>query len=76
MNETRRKALIEISQQLQELNSHLEQLQEDEQEDFDKLTEDLQKGESGQAMDRAIKQLDIATDLLVDALDSIDVALV
>lgn len=53
MNNARRKELAEITTQLQDLRERIEQLQEDEQEGFDNLSEGLQQTERGQAMELA-----------------------
>jgi iron-sulfur cluster repair protein YtfE (RIC family) len=75
MNNTRRKVLAKIAEQLETLK---EQLQLDvidaEQEAFDNLPEPFQYGEKGERMEEVISNLEDAISSMEDAIDYISQA--
>jgi hypothetical protein len=70
MNNERRKAIAAVVKQLEEfpdldeLQSDLQTIRDDEQEAFDNMPESLQQGERGQASEAAINALQEAIDML------------
>ena len=71
MNNTRRKALRDILDQLEALKTSIEDFQEEEQEAFDNLPEGLQDSEKGETMYNAIDNLESALSSLEEAQDYI-----
>jgi hypothetical protein len=72
MNKSQRKQLNEWKDQLEEIKSCLETMQEDETEKLDNMPEGLQESERGEAMQFAIDQLDEASTYLQDSIDAIN----
>lgn len=73
MNNTRRKAIQNIMDKLEELMEEIEAIKDEEQEAYDNLPEFLQNSERGEAMDSAVYNLDDAAEnvqLVIDALES------
>lgn len=73
MNNTRRKAIQNIMDKLEELMEEIEAIRDEEQEAYDNLPESLQNSERGEVMDSAIYNLDDAAEnvqLVIDALES------
>lgn len=73
MNNTRRKAIQNIMDKLEELMEEIEAIKDEEQEAYDNLPESLQNSERGEAMDSAVYNLDDAAEnvqLVIDALES------
>lgn len=73
MNNTRRKAIQNIMDKLEELMEEIEAIKDEEQEAYDNLPESLQNSERGEVMDSAIYNLDDAAEnvqLVIDALES------
>lgn len=75
MNNTRRKAIQEIYERLEELMQDIEALQEEEQDAYDNLPESLQDGERGQAMQEAADNLEYAANSVQEALDYMEEAM-
>lgn len=71
MNNTRRKQLAEIAEQLEELRERIELLQDEEQECFENLPEGLQQSENGQAMELAIERMETTKDSIDEALQAL-----
>lgn len=73
MNNTRRKAIQNIMDKLEELMEEIEAIKDEEQEAYDNLPESLQNSERGEAMDSAVYNLDDAAEnvqLVIDTLES------
>lgn len=75
MNNTRRKAIQEIYDRLEELMQDIEALQEEEQDAYDNLPESLQDSERGQAMQEAADNLEYASDSVQEVLDYLEEAM-
>ncbi|HDS5593088.1 TPA: hypothetical protein QHU17_004538 [Enterobacter hormaechei subsp. xiangfangensis] len=71
MNNERRKRLAALSQQLDELNSDVQSVLDEEEKAFNNLPEGLQSGESGDAMQAAVDSLDAAVSALEEAGDQL-----
>lgn len=71
MNKERRKAIDAVINELADLRSRVETLQQDEQDAFDNMPEGLQASERGQACENAASRLEDA----LTAFDEIDSAL-
>lgn len=69
MNNTRRKAIQNIIDKLDDLMQEIEALQEEEQEALDNMPESLQESERGQAMQEAVENLEYAASAAQDVLD-------
>lgn len=74
MNNTRRKALAKIAEQIEELKGELEDLKCEEECAFDNMPESLQYSEKGERMQEIISNLDDAVSNLEDAIDYINQA--
>lgn len=62
-------ALQAIKGQADEIKTELEQVRDEEQEAFDNLSESLQGGERGQAMEQAVELLDTVISYLENIAD-------
>ena len=79
MNKDRRKAITELSAELENLRddidnliSRIEGIRDDEQEYYDNMPESFQQGEKGQAAEAAVSALDEASGALQEVdFDSI-----
>lgn len=71
MNAKDRKQLAEIRGTLEQAHADLEQLQSAEQDKFDNMSEGLQQGERGQAIEQAANELQEAVDNLQQAIDNL-----
>lgn len=69
MNRQRRKSIQELINQMEELKSALESLQEEEQESYDNLPESFQEGGRGKQMQEAIDSLWSAVSSIEEAID-------
>ena len=81
MNEKGRKRLAAISEELgkaggsfEHLIAELTEMQEDEQEKFDNMSEGLQQGEKGQNIQAAAEALETAAGKAQEAFDALDEA--
>lgn len=72
MNKARRKAIENLSEQLEEIQSAIQELRDEEEEAYDNLPESLQEGEKGDAMQEAIEYLDNADSFIEDAKDALN----
>ena len=72
MNDSRRKRLEKASQLISQAVAALEEVRDEEQEAFDNLSENLQGGEKGEAMELAVSTIEDALSSLSDALSGID----
>ena len=72
MNATRRKALSEIFEQLDDLKNQLETLATEERDQFDNMSEKRQDSAKGRAVDEAARYLEDAVGDLSSALDNIE----
>lgn len=77
MNASDRKAIAKLGEEiaalwskLDDCKSELETLKDDEQEKFDNMSDGLQQGERGQAIEEAAGQLSEAFDALETAVSS------
>jgi molecular chaperone GrpE (heat shock protein) len=68
MNKDHPQRLAEVAGQLQELRECIEQLQYEEQESFENLSECLQQGVLGQALEQAAEQMGAALDSIDEAV--------
>lgn len=75
MNQSRRKALQHIKEQLEALRDELENIQNDEAEYRDNIPENLQGSERYAAAEEACDNLDYAVDDLASVIDYIDAAI-
>ena len=75
MNNTRRKSIQKIYDRLEELMQDIEALQEEEQDAFDNMPENLQCSERGEAMEEAIESLESAANSVQEALDCLEEAM-
>lgn len=72
MNAKGRKELRSYVDQLEEIKSCIETMQEDETEKLDNMPEGLQESERGEAMQEAIENLESASSSLEEAIDYIN----
>lgn len=75
MNNTRRKALAQISERITEIKDLLEGIQQDESDCFDNLPEGIQYSERGEAIEIAAENLESAVSSLDECLDLISTAI-
>ena len=76
MNKARRKALAEMTTQLEDIISQLEDfaigdLKDEEQDYFDNMPESLQGGEKGDAAQTALDAMEAVADHVDTALDAL-----
>lgn len=71
MNAQRRKKLQGIEAQLNAIVTEIENIKDEEQEAFDNLSESLQGGEKGQAMEANVEHLDEAANAAGEAANHI-----
>lgn len=69
MNAKGRKELRSYVDQLEEIKSCLETMQEDETEKLDNMPEGIQESERGEAMQEAIEYLESASSSIEEAID-------
>ena len=69
MNKQRRKRIDELTDMIQDIQSSLDELREEEQEAYDNLPEGIQDSERGDAMCDAIEAMENADSSLQDAYD-------
>jgi vacuolar-type H+-ATPase subunit I/STV1 len=69
MNNARRKQINELIDRIDELQSQLESVRDEEQEYFDNMPENLQQGDKGQSAEQAASDLGSAHDSLVESLE-------
>jgi len=69
MNKNRSKEIDKVCEMLAQSLSILENIRDDEQGDFDNLTESQQENEKGQDMAEAVSNLDQAVDHVQEAID-------
>ena len=72
MNANRRKRLNEVAVKLRELTEVVNEIGGEEQEAFDNMPEQLQESERGEKMEDTINELEDISDLLEDAVSSIE----
>lgn len=75
MNKTRRRALREIADKLDELKEALDGHRSDEQDYIDNIPESLQGSDRASAAEEAVSNLEDAYSSLDDALSSIEAAI-
>lgn len=71
MNKDRRKLLSALSDGLAEIQAHLQQAHEEEQEYFDNMPEGIQSSEKGETAEAAAYALSDAADLIDQVLEQI-----
>jgi vacuolar-type H+-ATPase subunit I/STV1 len=69
LNNARRKQISELIDRIDELQSELETVRDEEQEYFDNMPENLQQGDKGQNAEQAASDLSSAHDSLVESLE-------
>jgi molecular chaperone GrpE (heat shock protein) len=74
MNKSRRGQIAKIKEILEELRGKVEDLQSEEQDAFDNMSENLQQGDRGQAAEAAVDALQSAYDSIDEALDYLQAA--
>ena len=74
MNNPRRKALNKIKDQIEDLKMALEELLEEEQEDFGNIPENLEGSERYEKAEESVSALEDAVSNLEEAIDNIDIA--
>jgi len=74
MNKDRREAIAKAVETLEEINSDLETIADEEQEYFDNMPENLQGSERGQQAEQAADQLTEAKGSVEDAIHSLQLA--
>lgn len=74
MNNSRRKELSSLHEQLDFIKAEVERIRDEEQEYFDNMPESFQYGEKGEKAEAAIENLDNALSSLEEVLDAIDEA--
>ena len=72
MNAQQRAELIKIKDQLETLKDRVDEIQFDEQEKFDNLSEGLQEAATGQALGEAADHLAEVASSLVDAINVLE----
>lgn len=75
MNAQRRKSIQEVIDQLEEIKSTIETLNDEEQEAYDNLPENLQGSERGEAMSEAADNLDSAFNSMDEVLEYLTAAI-
>lgn len=75
MNAAQRKLLEKWSAALEDAHNALDELQQEEQDKYDNLSEGLQASERGQAMEAAANALAEAVSSIEDAMGSIEEAM-
>ena len=75
MNKQRRKEIMEIITELENIKSKLESVKSDEEFAFENMPENLQGSMRGEESQDAIDTLDTANDLVQEALDSLESAI-
>lgn len=75
MNKDKRKRIQNIIDQLTDLGTEIEEIQNEEQEAYDNIPESLQEGEKGERMSDAINNLDSSFCSLGDAISYLDEAI-
>jgi hypothetical protein len=74
MNNNRRKAINRLIEQLEEIQSSIEDIKDEEEEYYNSMPESLQDGEKGDRAQSAIDNLDDATNSIGEVLDSLAAA--
>jgi len=75
MNKNDRKQIVEWIDQLEEIKSGIEDMQENEQDKLESLPEGIQFGERGDKMLAAIENLDYAASSIGEAIDYLNEAM-
>lgn len=75
MNKNDRKQIGEWIDQLEEIKSGIEDMQENEQEKFENLPEGIQFGERGDKMSDAIENLEYAASSIGESIDYLNDAM-
>ena len=76
MNKERRKRINDIIDRLNDIQSEVVELQEEEQDAYDCLPESIQESERGEAMMDAVDNLESAASNLEDAVSYLEEATV
>ena len=74
MNKQRRKAIQQALDQIADLRTSIEEINEEEQESFDNLPESFQDSEKGETIQEAIDFLETATGAFDEVIDSLEQA--
>lgn len=75
MNNTRRKQIEKLVDQLDSIYAEIEELQADEQDCYDNMPENLQGSERCQSMESAIESMDSALSSIDDVRDYLEEAM-
>ena len=75
MNNTRRKTINQIMEQLELIKGDIENLTAEERDCYDNLPESFRYGEKGERMEEAIDNLESAFGSLEDAIDYLSEAI-
>lgn len=71
MNNDRRKSINELIEQLEGIQSQIEEIKDEEEAYYDVMPESFQNGEKGEKAQSAIDNLDDAMNSVTEALDSL-----
>ena len=74
MNKERRTKLKDLIGRIEELQSEIETLKDEEDDYFSNMPESLQQGEKGQAAEAAVEALTSAVDSFADIISNIEIA--
>ena len=74
MNKQRRKAIQQALDQIADLRTSIEEINEEAQESFDNLPESFQDSEKGETIQEAIDFLETATGAFDEVIDSLEQA--
>ncbi len=74
MNKTRRNELYKLIEQLQDIQTAIEQLRDEEQEYYDNMPAGIQESERGEIAGDNINNMDYALDSLSEAIENLEAA--
>lgn len=74
MNKIRRNELYKLIEQLQDIQSAIEQLRDEEQEYYDNMSAGIQESERGEIAGDNINNMDYALDSLNEAIENLEAA--
>ena len=69
MNNNRRKEIKKIIKQLEELQSRIEDVRDDEQDSLDNIPESLQESERYEISEAALENLDVSVDTIEELIN-------
>lgn len=72
MNNERRKRISEVIEKLHDLKADIFMLQDEEQEAFDNMPDNIRDSDKGQLMEAAIDDLTTSGDAIDEAIDTLE----